>query len=159
MTSTQQMISLFVTVLAGVSVIILRMRASNRPTTLRKIVIPPIGMSTGFIMFIVPEIRIPVLWGLGAFATGAVLFSYPLIRTTRLELVDGIVYLQRSKAFLWIILAMLALRIALHDWVEHHISVEQTAGLFYLLAFGMIVIWRLAMLRAFMKLHNGRIPV
>lgn len=151
-----QLTSLLITLLAGFMVIFLRLRASNRPTNLRKIVIPPIGMSTGFMMFVAPETRVPFLWGLGAFAVGALLFSYPLIRTTRLERVGGEIYMQRSKAFLWIILGMLAVRIGLHDWLEHHISIVQTAGLFFLLAFGMIVVWRLAMLRAFLRLQGER---
>ena len=34
--------------------IFIRMKASHRPVTIRKILIPPLGMSTGFLMFVVP---------------------------------------------------------------------------------------------------------
>ena len=159
MTSTQQLLTLMIPLIGGIMVIFLRLRASGKPTNLRKIIIPPIGMSTGFMMFVAPETRIPWSWGFAAFLAGAVLFSYPLIRSTRLELLDGVVYLQRSKAFLWIIIGMLAVRIALHDWVERHITVVQTGAVFYLLAFGMILVWRIAMLQAFVKLRSGRTPV
>lgn len=152
-----QLASLLVSLLAGSMVIFLRMRGSNRPTTLRKIIIPPLGMATGFIMFAVPDTRVPWLWALTAFAVGAIFFSYPLIRTTRLEAAGGIVYVKRSKAFVWIIIGMLVLRIILHDWVERYIDVVQSAGLFFILAFGMIVFWRAAMLRAYLKVtgENG----
>jgi membrane protein CcdC involved in cytochrome C biogenesis len=44
-----------------------------------------------------------------------------------------------------ILLVLLAIRLALHDYIGHIISPLQTASLFYLLAFGMIVRWRLVM--------------
>ncbi|MBW7458089.1 cytochrome c biogenesis protein CcdC, partial [Paenibacillus sepulcri] len=46
--------SIILTLISGIAVLFLRLRASNRPTTMRKIIIPPIGMSTGFLMFVVP---------------------------------------------------------------------------------------------------------
>ncbi|MDF2935910.1 MAG: rane protein [Paenibacillaceae bacterium] len=152
-----QITSLLVSVLAGTMVIFLRLRASNRPTTLRKIMIPPMGMATGFMMFIVPDTRIPWAWAGIAFLVGAVLFSVPLIRTTQLEIRDETVYMKRSKAFLWIIIGMLLVRVLLHDWVERYITVVQSAGVFFILAFGMILVWRIAMLRSFLSL-TGRKP-
>lgn len=153
---TAQLTSLFVSALAGTMVIFLRLRASNRPTTLRKIMIPPLGMATGFMMFAAPETRIPWLWAGIAFLAGAVFFSVPLIRTTKLELRDGVVYMKRSKAFLWIIVGMLLIRVALHDWVERYITVVQSAGVFFILAFGMIMVWRIVMLRTYLAAVGGR---
>lgn len=108
-------------------------------------------------MFVVQDTRIPWEWALIAFAVGAIFFSYPLIHTTKLEFRDGNVYMKRSKAFIWIIVSMLGLRILLHDWVERYITVVQSAGVFFILAFGMILFWRLAMLRAYLK-ETGRQP-
>lgn len=147
--------SLIFSLFAGSMVIVLRMRSSNRPTNLMKIVMPPIGMATGFMMFTVPDTRIPWFWALVAFLIGSVFFAYPLIRTTKLEIRDGTVYMTRSKAFIFIIVGMLALRVALHDWVEQYITVVQSAGVFFTLAFGMILFWRIAMLRAYLKLKAG----
>jgi membrane protein CcdC involved in cytochrome C biogenesis len=147
-----QFASILVSLAGGSMIILLRMRASNRPTTLRKIIIPPLGMSTGFMMFIEPAFRIPFLWALTAFVIGAVVFSYPLIRSTTLNERNGIIYMNQSKAFLGIIICMLAIRLLLHDYVEHYISVPQTGGLFFILAFGMIVTWRLSMLRAYLRI-------
>jgi membrane protein CcdC involved in cytochrome C biogenesis len=48
-----------------------------------------------------------------------------------------------------ILLGLLAVRLLLHDYIGHLISPLQTAAVFFLLAFGMIVRWRLGMYRDF----------
>ena len=71
--------------LVGAAVVLIwRIRETQRPVTAPKILVPPLGMATGFSMFIVPEMRVPVLWGVAAFAAGAVFLSHPLIRTSSL---------------------------------------------------------------------------
>lgn len=96
-------------------------------------------------MFISPMMRVPPSWALGAFLLGLLALSWPLVRSTRLELRDGVVYMRRSRAFVAILLVLLAVRLALHDYIGHIISPLQTASLFYLMAFGMIARWRLVM--------------
>lgn len=132
----------------------MRLRASNRPVSVRKIIIPPFAMSTGFLMFVVPDTRITWIWALGAFGAGALLFAYPLIRTSKLERIEGEIVLKRSKTFIVILLVLFIVRLLLHDVMESYISIPQTAGLFFILAFGMIVVWRLAMLRVFLQLQR-----
>lgn len=149
---SSHIISMLMSLLGGLAVILVRLRAANKPTSLKKIIMPPIGMATGFAMFIVPMMRVPWLWGLAAFLTGAVLFSYPLIRTSRFHVMDGKVYLKRSSMFIIVIVVLLALRLLLHDVVEQYISIYQTGSLFFLLAFGMLLPWRLAMLRQYQNL-------
>lgn len=141
-------------VLAGLSLIIIRLRAGKRPTTLKKIVIPPLGMATGFIMFALPVTHIPWIWGLSAFGTGMLLFSFPLIVTTSMEKVDSNIFVRRSKAFIAIMLVLFLLRLMLHSVVEQYLSIPQTGAIFYLLAFGMIVPWRLAMVGDYMRLQK-----
>ncbi|MFF2890247.1 CcdC family protein [Paenibacillus sp. NPDC057967] len=141
-------------VLAGLSLIIIRMRAGKRPTTLKKIVIPPLGMATGFIMFAVPVTHIPWLWGLSAFGTGLLIFSFPLIVTTSMEKVDSDIFVRRSKAFIAIMLVLFLTRLMLHSVVEQYMSIPQTGAIFYLLAFGMIVPWRLAMVGDYLRLRK-----
>ncbi|MNC81511.1 hypothetical protein D3C75_1346640 [compost metagenome] len=51
---------------------------------------------------------------------------------------------------------MLLVRVLLHDWVERYITVVQSAGIFFILAFGMILVWRIAMLRAFLSLTRPK---
>lgn len=146
--------SIVVTLLSGVAVLFLRLRASNRPTTMRKIIIPPLGMSTGFLMFVVPVTHVPWTWALLAFAAGATVFAYPLIRTSKLERVGDQIVLKRSKMFIFILLGLLIVRLLVHNAVESKVSIPQTGALFFVLAFGMIVVWRVAMLREYMKLER-----
>lgn len=122
-----------------------RVHETRRAITPPAIIIPPLAMSTGFMMFIVPMMRIPWLWAISAFLLGFLVLSWPLVSSTRLEPRDGVVWMKRSRAFLMILLVLLAIRLALHDYIGHIISPLQTASLFYLLAFGMIVRWRLVM--------------
>lgn len=146
--------SIIVSVLAGLALIILRMRAGKRPISLRKIIMPPLGMATGFSMFAFSQTHIPWIWGLSAFLTGMLIFAFPLIVTTRLERVKSEIYVRRSKAFLFIMLTLFIIRLSLHGVVEQYMSIPQTGAIFYLLAFGMIVPWRLAMISDYMRLQK-----
>lgn len=136
--------------------IFVRTRVSNRPVTPAKIIMPPLGMSTGFFMFVVPAFRIPLLWAALALAVGLVFLSYPLIRSSQLELKDGAVYVKKSKAFAFVLLGLLALRIALHSYIEQFVSIPQTGALFFLLAFGMLLPWRASMLIRYRSMLHGR---
>jgi membrane protein CcdC involved in cytochrome C biogenesis len=129
-----------------------RIRESQRPLTTRGIVIPPLGMSTGFSMFAVPAFRVPWLWGLSAFLIGAVIFARPLLASTTLTREGGVVMMRRSRAFIAILLGLAAIRFGLRQYIGQWISAQQTAALFFILAFGMIVRWRTAMLMDYRKL-------
>ncbi|WP_201280759.1 CcdC family protein [Paenibacillus lutrae] len=153
--SNLQAISLFGTLGMALLVLAIRMKASKRPVNAMKILMPPIGMSTGFLMFVAPMTRIPVTWGLLAFAVGAVVFAYPLIRSSGFTKQGDHVYLHRSKAFLFILIILLAIRMLLHGYVEEFISVYQTASVFFILAFGMLLPWRVAMYVQYRKLMNS----
>lgn len=143
--------SLLASLIGGCAIIAIRLRSSRKPATLRKIIAPPLGMATGFLMFLFPAARVPWTWGVAAFAAGALLFSYPLIATSRFEVSNGAIYLKRSRLFIVLIVALLAVRILLHDVVEHYVTIPQTGALFFLLAFGMILPWRLAMVRNYTR--------
>ncbi|MCR8642742.1 cytochrome c biogenesis protein CcdC [Paenibacillus sp. N1-5-1-14] len=145
-------LSILASLVGGLLVIFLRMRSSDKPTNMRKIIIPPLGMSTGFLMFVVPMMRIPWTWGIVAFLVGAVFFAYPLIRTSKLHVVGLDILLTRSKSFIFIIVGLLAIRLLLHDYIEQYVSIAQTGALFFILAFGMILPWRIAMALEYMKL-------
>ena len=123
-----------------------RVRESRRPVSLRSLIIPPLGMSTGFSMFAMPAFRIPWTWGLAAFVLGAMVFAYPLVSSPQLTIEDGLIMMRRSRWFLVVILGLAAVRLGLREYVSSIISVQQTAGLFFVLAFGMIVRWRTILL-------------
>lgn len=119
-----------------------RVREGRTPVTLRKIVAPPLGMSTGFCMFIAPICRIPWLWALGAFLLGALVLAWPLIRTTRLKVQGDTVTMHRSNSFFIVLVVLAVIRIAAHSYFDTFLSVPQTGALFFVLAFGMILHWR-----------------
>ena len=139
-------------IFGGIAMLAWRVRETRVPVSRNAIIIPPLAMSTGFMMFIVPMMRIPWLWAISAFLLGFLVLSWPLVRSTRLEPRDGVVWMKRSRAFLMILLVLLAIRLALHDYIGHIISPLQTASVFYLLAFGMIVRWRLVMYRQYQRI-------
>ena len=97
--------------LAGAAVMIAwRVRETTTPVTIRKIVIPPLGMSTGLAMFAFPAFRVPWSWAAIAFAVGAALLAWPLARTSQLVRSGDAVVMRRSRAFLWILLGLVAVR-------------------------------------------------
>ncbi len=139
--------------LAGV--LMWRVREGRSAVTLKKIVMPPLGMATGFCMFFYPPTRVPFLWGLGAFLIGAVLFAYPLLLTSDLHWHGGEIRMKRSSAFFAVIILLALVRWAARGYFDSFLSIEQTGALFYLLAFGMILRWRIKLLRAYRALTAG----
>ncbi len=129
-----------------------RIREGQTPVTVRKIVIPPLGMATGFCMFLVPAFRLPLGWALGAFVVGAVVLAYPLILTSRLKIVGDSVMMHRSIAFFVVVVVLAAVRYYARSYFDKVITIQQTAGLFFVLAFGMILRWRLNMLLEYRRL-------
>lgn len=138
---------------AGAIVVIMwRLREARTAVSLRKIVIPPLGMATGFSMFVDSAFRVPWTWALTAFLIGAIVLAWPLLLTTRLELQGQTVRMKRSSAFLAVILLLAAIRIFARGYFDTILTTQQTAGIFFILAFGMIVIWRAKMLFDFRRL-------
>ncbi|WP_254854086.1 CcdC family protein [Halobacillus salinus] len=133
--------------------IFIRLRAAKKPASVKKIILPPLFMSTGALMFVVPVFRVSFSQVLEALAVG-VIFSIFLIRTSRFEVRDGDIYLKPSKAFIGILFGLLGLRIVLKLVIGQTISFGETSGMFFLLAFGMILSWRLAMLKEYIRLEK-----
>lgn len=148
-------------VMIAITVLILRLRATKRPTSVKKILIPPLGMSTGFVMFLYPPVHIPFTWALLSFIAGAIFLATPLIKTSQFHIVGDEIFLKPSKAFLFVIILLLAVRLGLHSYVEQYISLYQTAGLFFILAFGMLLPWRVAMYlqyrKCYQQLHGNQL--
>jgi len=136
----------------AVVIVIWRLRETRTAVSMRKIIIPPLGMATGFSMFLDPAFRVPLSWAAIAFLIGAVALAWPLLLTTRLEVQGDTVRMKRSSAFLAVILVLAAIRFFARGYFDTILSAQQTAGVFFILAFGMIVIWRAKMLVDFRRL-------
>jgi membrane protein CcdC involved in cytochrome C biogenesis len=129
-----------------------RIREGRTAVNMRKIVIPPLGMSTGFCMFLVPAFRVPWLWALTAFLAGAILLAWPLVATSKLVREGDAIMMRRSGAFFAVIVVLALIRFLARSYLDSLMSIEQTGALFFILAFGMIVRWRLRMLMEYRAL-------
>lgn len=138
-----------------VAVTMWRLRETRTAVSLRRIVIPPLGMATGFSMFFVPAFRIPLAWAGLAFLIGAAALSLPLMLTTRLERRGDTITMKRSGAFLVVILVLAAVRFLARGYFDTILTGGQTAGMFFILAFGMIICWRLKLLIDFRRLTSS----
>ncbi|MFQ3543230.1 cytochrome c biogenesis protein CcdC [Halobacillus rhizosphaerae] len=135
--------------------IFIRLRAAKRPASIKKIVLPPIFMSTGAFMFLLPEFRVAWSQVAEALVVG-IIFSIFLIRTSRFEMRGDQIYLKPSKGFVFILAGLLVIRIILKVIIGQNETLAETSGMFFLLAFGMIVSWRIAMLKQFLQLDRKR---
>ena len=142
-------------VLGFFGVLAWRIREGRSAVTTRKIIIPPLGMATGFCMFVVPAFRVPWTWAAGAFVLGALLLAYPLIRTSHLAYVGDTVMMHRSASFFLVMVVLAIIRILAHSYLDTVMSLQQTAGLFFILAFGMILRWRVSMLLEYRRLTSA----
>lgn len=145
--------SSIIAILMGFFVIFIRMKAAKKPATEKKIILPPIFMSTGALMYIFPEFRITPLEIVEALLVGAI-FSIFLIKTSTFEIRGQDIYIKRSKAFPFILIGLLLARIALKSYLSTTIDFGELSGMFWMLAFGMIVPWRIAMYLNFKKLKS-----
>jgi membrane protein CcdC involved in cytochrome C biogenesis len=143
-------------VAGAAAVITWRVRESRTPVSMKTIVIPPLGMATGFCMFLVPAFLIPWVWGAIAFLVGAIAFAWPLLATTRLIREGDVVTMQRSTAFISVIIALAAVRLLARGYLDSLLTVQQTGALLFVLAFGMILHWRARMLADYRRLIRSR---
>ncbi|TFE02908.1 CcdC family protein [Jeotgalibacillus salarius] len=147
-------LSTIAAVFMGVAVFIIRLKAAKKPVTAKKIFLPPIFMSTGAFMFLFPYFRVTPLEALEALVVGA-LFSIVLIKTSSFEQKEDGIYLKASRAFPFILIGLLVLRIIMKLALSTTLELGTLSGMFWILAFGMIVPWRSAMLIQFRKIEKG----
>ncbi|TRM12486.1 cytochrome c biogenesis protein CcdC [Lentibacillus cibarius] len=137
----------------AVTMIFVRLKASKKPASVKKILLPPIFMSTGALMFLFPMFQVSWTEVVEAVLVGMV-FSIFLIKTSKFEIRKNDIYLIPSKSFIFILFGLLIVRIVIKLVMGATIALGETSGMFFLLAFGMIVSWRLAMLYKFKKLEK-----
>ena len=138
----------------AIFVMFVRLRSQKKPVNEKKIIIPPIAMSTGALMFIFEEFRVAPIQILEASVLG-IIFSLVLIATSKFEVRDQDIYMKRSKAFVFILVGLLILRIILKLIFSNSLDVGELGGMFFILAWSMIIPWRLAMLVQFKKLKKA----
>jgi membrane protein CcdC involved in cytochrome C biogenesis len=147
------LISSVIAIFMGCLILFVRMKASKKPVNAKKIILPPLFMSTGALMFLHPMFRVGFAQVVEALVVGMI-FSLFLIKTSKFEIKDGNIYLKRSKAFIFILIGLLMIRIIAKFILSTSIDVGELSGMFWILAFGMIVPWRIAMYIQYMKLQK-----
>ncbi|MGG3738978.1 CcdC family protein [Aeribacillus pallidus] len=147
------LISSVIAIFMGCLILFVRMKASKKPVNAKKIILPPLFMSTGALMFLHPMFRVGFAQVVEALVVGMI-FSIFLIKTSKFEIKDGNIYLKRSKAFIFILIGLLIIRIIAKFILSTSIDVGELSGMFWILAFGMIVPWRIAMYIQYMKLQK-----
>ena len=137
----------------AVFVMFLRLKAAKKPTNAKKIILPPFFMATGAIMYFIPKFRLTGM-EIGEAVIVGMLFSIFLIKTSKFEIRENDIYLKRSKAFIFILIGLLVIRIIMKSILSSTIDPFQLSGMFFLLAFSMLLPWRIAMYRDYKKLFN-----
>jgi membrane protein CcdC involved in cytochrome C biogenesis len=141
--------------LAGLcGVLLWRVREGRTAVTARKLLIPPMGMATGFCMFFVPLFRFPLTWAIGAF-----LLAWPLLATSGLRREGNVIMMKRSGAFFAVIVVLAAIRYFARAYFDAYLTLEQTGGLFFVLAFGMILRWRASLYFTYRALTSSEPPL
>lgn len=136
----------------AVMVMVVRLKAAKKPASAKKIILPPVFMSSGALMFLFPMFHVSFAEVVEAALVGMV-FSIFLIKTSTFEIRENDIYLKRSKAFVFILIGLLVIRIIMKSYLSSSIDVGELSGMFWILAFGMIVPWRIAMYVNYRKLH------
>jgi membrane protein CcdC involved in cytochrome C biogenesis len=137
----------------AVFALLIRMKAAKKPASVKKILLPPLFMSTGALMYLFPEFRLTLSEIVEAMIVG-MLFSILLIKTSKFEIKEQNIYLKRSRAFIFILIGLLVIRIVMKLALSSTIDYGELSGMFFLLAFSMIVPWRIAMYRNYQKLYH-----
>jgi membrane protein CcdC involved in cytochrome C biogenesis len=140
-------------VFMGIFALFVRMKAAKKPTNTLKIIMPPVFMSSGALMYIVPQFRLSLM-EIGEVVVLGMLFSILLIKTSKFEIRDNEIYLKRSKAFIYILVGLLIVRLGLKSILSTTIDFGELSGMFFLLAFSMILPWRIAMYLDYKKLFR-----
>lgn len=136
----------------GVLAMIIRVKSAKNPASVKKIILPPVFMSTGFFMFYFVEL--PPLIRIVEAALAGMLVSIFLIKTSKFEIKNNQIYLKRSKAFMFILTGMLIARILFKIIIGDSIDIFELGGMFFILAFSMILPWRIAMYFSYKKMER-----
>ncbi len=87
------------------------------------------------------------------------MLAWPLLLTSSLRREGNSIMMKRSGAFFAVVVALAAIRYLARGYFDSILTLEQTGALFFVLAFGMIVRWRLSLYRAYRTLTAGPAPM
>lgn len=105
-------------------------------------------------MFVFEEFRVPFSQVIESIIVG-LLFSIVLIKTTNFEEKNEKLYVKKSRAFLLILFTLLIIRFVAKLLLSSTIDVGELGGMFWILAFAMIIPWRIGMLVKYFKLKKA----
>lgn len=83
-----------------------------------------------------------------------VICSTILIKTSTFEVIGQDIFLKPSKAFAVVLVGLLVFRTAAKIYLGGTFHLGELGGIFYMLAYSMLLPWRLAMLVQFKKLQK-----
>lgn len=146
-------ISTGIALIMALTVFKFRMKETTKPVNAKKIILPPIFMSTGALMFLFPMFQITLAEFMESVTIG-ILFSFLLIKTSKFEIVGQEIYLQRSKAFIFILIGLLIIRLVAKILLGSTLQLGAISGMFFLLAYGMVVPWRVTMYFQYKKVKK-----
>ena len=109
-------------------------------------------------MFLFEPFRVAPLQILEAAVVG-LLFSFVLIATSKFEIREEAIYMKQSKAFPFILMGLLIFRVILKIIFADSFDVGELGGMFFILAFSMILPWRIGMLIKYKKLQKSHIAI
>lgn len=139
-----------VTIAMTIMVFFLRLKEVTTPVSVKKILLPPLFMSTGAFMYIVPQFRLSGIEIIESIILG-IFFSLFLIKTSKFIVNNGEIYLKRSKAFMLILVLLVLARTLVKFILSKEIDLGEISGMSFLIAFSMIVPWRISM---YVKFQN-----
>ena len=143
-------LSLLASVGGAIVILLWRVRETRTPVSTKEHRDSAAGHGDRFLH--VHRARLPCAVDLGAWRRSALVPwppRTPLLATSRLVRTGDEVTMQRSNVFFAVIVVLAGIRIAARAYLDTVLTVPQTAGLFFVLAFGMILRWRAKMLLDF----------
>src|SRR5699024_4516941 len=141
-------------IMMAITMVFVRLKSASQPTSVKKIILPPLFMSTGLAMFLIPDIYVTWLQVVESIGMGAI-FSILIIKTYHFIVENQGIYLVRSKSFALILISLFLIRLFLKWLIGSQVSIGEPSGMFYLLALAMIWSWRIAMLIEYRRIvHN-----
>ncbi|MDF2557455.1 MAG: rane protein involved in cytochrome biosis [Bacillales bacterium] len=134
-----------------------RLKNTKKPVkNAKSIIIPPFGMAMGFSMFIFAPALRPTWTEIIYAVIAGVLCSVFLIKTSKFEVRENQIYLQRSKLFFIVLIGLVLIRYLAKFILStsYQLDAGEMSGMFFILAFSMILPWRIGMLIGYKKIEK-----